>query len=162
MRFLFIVSLLFIVPELSFAKGSMELVDDLCQGEVSAGCLKRQHGSSYQEYDLERVIDGDTIVASGLKIRLWGIDTPEKEEPYSLAAKMLLESLLKEGELTCKFIEEDRYKRAVMHCLIDDLDVGSMMVQAGVARDYSRYSGDYYQYEEDRARSMKRGIWNNE
>lgn len=105
MRFLFIVSLLFIVPELSFAKGSMELVDDLCQGEVSAGCLKRQHGSTYQEYDLER---------------------------------------------------------AVMHCLIDDLDVGSMMVQAGVARDYSRYSGDYYQYEEDRARSMKRGIWNNE
>jgi endonuclease YncB( thermonuclease family) len=46
-----------------------------------------------------------------------------------------------------------------MHCLIDDLDIGSMMVQTGMARDYSKYSGDYYQYEEDAAKEAGRGIW---
>jgi endonuclease YncB( thermonuclease family) len=110
---------------------------------------------------LERVIDGDTIVASGKKVRLWGINAPEKKKPFFMAAKMLLESLLNDGQLTCKFIEKDRYNRDVMHCLINGLDVGSMMVQAGMAKDYSKYSGDFYQYEEDLAKSKERGIWSN-
>ncbi len=117
--------------------------------------------SFHNPLTLERVIDGDTIVASGRKIRLWGINAPEKKKPYFMAAKMLLESLLNDGRLTCKFIEKDRYNRDVMHCLIDSLDIGSMMVQAGLAKDYSKYSGDYYQYEEDLAKSKKRGIWSN-
>jgi len=108
---------------------------------------------------LERVIDGDTIVASGRTIRLWGIDTPEKDEPFFLAAKFFLETLLDEGELRCKFIEKDRYQRSVMHCTVEGRDIGSLMVQMGMAKDYSRYSGDYYQYEEDLAKKEKRGIW---
>ena len=46
-----------------------------------------------------------------------------------------------------------------MHCTSDGNDVGSMMVQMGMAWDYSKYSGDYYQFEEDLARKEKRGIW---
>ena len=111
-------------------------------------------------YSLDYVIDGDTIVADGIRIRLWGIDAPEKKETYFLPSKMLLESMLKTGELKCKFIEKDRYQRHVMHCTIDGLDIGSMMVQVGMAKDYSKYSGDYYQYEEDLAKSKKIGIWN--
>lgn len=114
---------------------------------------------SYKIYKLERVIDGDTIVASGKKIRLWGIDTPEENEPQFLVAKMLLGSLISKGELSCKFVAQDRYKRDVMHCLIDRLDVGSMMVRAGMARDYKKYSGNYYSYEEGIAKSEKIGIW---
>jgi len=117
--------------------------------------------SFHNSLTLERVIDGDTIVASGKKIRLWGINAPEKKAPFFMPAKILLESLLNDGRLTCKFIEKDRYNRDVMHCLIGGLDVGSMMVQAGMAKDYSMYSGDYYQHEEDLAKSKKRGMWNN-
>ena len=130
-----------------------------CADLLDAECIKANSAEPYRVMILERVIDGDTIVASGQKIRLWGIDTPEKDEPHFLAAKMLLESLLKDGELSCKFIEEDRYQRSVMHCLIDGLDIGSMMVRVGMAKDYSRYSGDYYQYEENLAKSEKLGIW---
>tara|TARA_R110002095_G_scaffold215233_1_gene208868 strand:- start:335 stop:916 length:582 start_codon:yes stop_codon:yes gene_type:complete len=115
--------------------------------------------SFHKAMTLDYVIDGDTIVADGKKIRLWGINTPEKNNPYFLIAKMLLESFLSEGELKCKFIEKDRYKRDVMHCLIDGRDIGSMMVQTGMAKDYSKYSGDYYQYEEDLAKAKKMGIW---
>jgi endonuclease YncB( thermonuclease family) len=108
---------------------------------------------------LERVIDGDTIVASGKKIRLWGINTPEKGDPLFDVARMFLEALLKEGTLSCKFIEEDRYKRNVMHCLIDNSDIGSMMVQMGMAEDYESYSGGYYQAEQELAKADRRGLW---
>jgi len=109
---------------------------------------------------LERVIDGDTIVASGRKIRLWGIDAPEADEDAGAVATMLLKSYLNTGEeLRCKFIEKDRYKRDVMHCLSDDRDVGSMMVQLGYAKDFTKYSGGYYQFEEDKAKESGRGIW---
>lgn len=115
--------------------------------------------SFHAEYTLERVIDGDTIVADGIKIRLWGIDAPEKKSDFYLPSKLLLESILSEGILRCKFIEKDRYQSYIMHCLIDDLDVGSMMVQVGMAKDYSKYSGDFYQYEEDQARAKRLGMW---
>ena len=114
---------------------------------------------TYRVKKVVKVIDGDTIEASGRTIRLWGIDTPEKGEPVYLAAKMFLESLISEGELRCKFIEKDRYSRDVMHCTIDGSDIGSMMVQTGLARDYSKYSGDYYQHEEDLANREHYGIW---
>ncbi len=113
----------------------------------------------YQTHKLERVIDGDTIVASGKTIRLWGIDAPENNTPYYLAAKLLLESLIQEGNLTCKAVEQDKYKRHVMHCLIEQLDIGPMMVLSGMAKNYSHYSGDYYLYEEKQAQTKKRGVW---
>ena len=44
--------------------------------------------------ELERVIDGDTFAGSRRKIRLWGIDAPEKDEPEYLAATLYLEVIL--------------------------------------------------------------------
>lgn len=129
---------------------------------VVAGASEAQKTGIEKVYDvlsLERVVDGDTIIASGRKIRLWGIDAPEKNEPHYLAAKLMLESLLDDGTLTCKFIEKDRYERDVMHCLVDHSDLGSMLVQVGVAKDYKRYSGGYYQHEQAIAQSKNLGVW---
>lgn len=115
----------------------------------------------YKVMQLQRVIDGDTFVASGKRIRMWGIDAPEKEHPSSWAATQLLKGFLEEGELTCKLVDVDRYERDVMHCLIDGLDVGSMMVQVGMAEDFTKYSGGYYRLEEEIAREKRVGIWRN-
>lgn len=112
-----------------------------------------------QPVRLERVVDGDTIVASGKKIRLWGINAPEKGQPLFNVATMYLKAILAEGGLACKFIEYDRYQRSVMHCSVSGADVGSMMVQMGMARDYTRYSGGFYQVEQAEARKFARGIW---
>ena len=148
MRIIIFISLLFIANP-AFSKDSHSLD------------AQREYTTNFHTiYNLDYVIDGDTIVADGIKIRLWGINAPEKKDVYFLPSKMLLESMLKTGELKCKFIEKDRYQRHVMHCTIDGLDIGSMMVQVGMAKDYSTYSNDYYQYEEDLAKSRKIGIWN--
>lgn len=115
--------------------------------------------TSSEKLNFERVIDGDTLVASGRKIRIWGIDAPEKNTPAYMASSWLLQSLVSGGDLTCKFIDLDKYKREVMHCLIDGLDIGAMMVKVGMAKDYKKYSGGYYQQEQSQAKAAKRGIW---
>ena len=122
-------------------------------------CLAKQAQGVFQPLKLERVIDGDTFVASGQKIRLWGIDTPEKGHPLYKVATLYLETILAEGGLTCKFIDTDRYQRAVMHCRVQGADIGAMMVQMGMARDYTKYSGGFYQREQREAQKKRRGLW---
>lgn len=108
---------------------------------------------------LERVIDGDTFVASGLKIRLWGVDAPEKNKPLFRNSTLALQYILESGALTCAQVDTDRYKRVVMQCASDGVDVGSLMVRAGFARDFGRYSKGFYAQEVDAAREAAQGLW---
>lgn len=62
------------------------------------------------------------------------------------------------GGKRCKFINADRYGRDVLHCQADGLDIGSLMVQMGMARDYPKYSSGYYAEEERLARDEGRGF----
>lgn len=109
----------------------------------------------------ERTIDGDTFVAGGRIIRVWGIDAPEKGDAAYRVSTWLLQSLVKDKILNCRFITFDKYKRSVMQCKSDDLDIGATMVKFGMARDYKKYSAGYYQPEEKEAKELKRGIWKN-
>lgn len=115
--------------------------------------------SVYTPMTLERIIDGDTFVASGKKIRLWGVDTPERKEPFYAEATKALELFLSNSELACQSIDVDRYQRQVMKCFASDADLGSLMVKAGWARDYKRYSKGFYQQEELFAKQSRLGIW---
>jgi len=112
-------------------------------------------------YAVERIIDGDTFVADGIKIRLWGIDAPEKDEEAWLTSTLYLETLLAQGRVDCKFKYQDRYKRDVMQCFVDGYDIASDMVKFGLARDYKSYSKGHYQFEEDFAKKKRVGIWKN-
>ena len=109
---------------------------------------------------LERVIDGDTFVASGLQIRLWGIDAPERGEPLYEYSRLILEQILQSGALSCAPVDRDRTARVVMHCRSDEADIGALMVRAGFARDHVRYSKGFYAEEQDAAQSAGAGLWN--
>ena len=142
----FLIVLFFLFPALAFAKDK--------QGEH-----KPPPAPIYEELELDRVIDGDTIVASKRKIRLWGIDAPEKDESlYEISSKALA-LFLETGKLHCKQIDVDRYQRDVMHCYSGDNDVGSLMVKSGFARDFTKYSGGFYKKEEEFAQKSKLGVW---
>lgn len=110
----------------------------------------------------ERTIDGDTFVAGGRIIRVWGIDAPEKGDVAYKVSSWLLQSLVQDKVLNCRFIYLDKYKRSVMQCKSGDLDVGATMVKFGMAKDYKKYSAGYYQPEEKEAKELKRGIWSDE
>ena len=113
----------------------------------------------YETLIYERVIDGDTFVASGRKIRMWGIDAPEKKHEMYAISKKGLELFLEKGRLTCKLIDVDRYQRDVMHCLSNHADIGAIMVKIGFAKAYKKYSGEFYAPEQRFAKEGKLGIW---
>jgi endonuclease YncB( thermonuclease family) len=111
-------------------------------------------GGQREPFKFEKVIDGATIVASGKTISLWGVKPIAATNPNSYAAKLYLETMLKTGALSCS--DEGRAGGLPqMHCYIDSADVGSLMVQMGMAM-----AGDpYYDVEQSYAQAQQRGVW---
>jgi endonuclease YncB( thermonuclease family) len=103
---------------------------------------------------LEKVIDGATIIASGETVALWGVKALDPAEPASFAANLYLQTMLGKGALRCEEKSAEGV-RHVMHCSIDGADVGSLMIQTGMARA----ADPYYQAEEAYARALRRGVW---
>lgn len=94
-----------------------------------------------------RVVDGDTLYLDGVetRIRLWGLDAPERGQPGGNAAKRALREIAHGERLRCKEVDIDRYGRIVGKCfLADGGDVAALMIESGKAREYVRYSGGYY------------------
>ena len=114
-------------------------------------------------FKLKRTSDGDTIVAlDDTRIRLWGIDTPERDQPYGNKAKKALESMLRRETLYLEIKNVDRYGRTVgVIFTADGDDVNLEMVCNGYAWWYERYAKeatDYKQCQKD-AQKNKRGLW---
>ena len=126
------------------------------------------------------VIDGDTIVINNLKVRLFGIDAPEKNqicmglsgESYNcgLSSTRFLKTFIDNStRVECSYKNLDRYGRIIGKCIshtkIENsnetvpFDINYEMVRNGRAVEYKRYSkGEYFEAEE-LAKKEKRGIW---
>jgi endonuclease YncB( thermonuclease family) len=111
-----------------------------------------------------RVIDGDTLDVGNRRIRLAGIDAPERAQqcrdaaqqpsPCGETARRTLADLVGQGSVTCAPIELDRYSRVIATCHLADADLGEVMVGAGQAVANGRYADV-----EREARVARRGIW---
>ncbi len=110
-----------------------------------------------------QVIDGDTIKVNGKKIRLFGIDAPEKNQICtknsnyyncgSTSTKFLKE-IIKNETIECTYKNLDRYGRILGICG----DINGKMVEFGHAVAYVRYSKKYLPLQK-KAKNEKRGIW---
>ena len=114
-----------------------------------------------------RVVDGDSLVVAGERIRLQGIDAPEMAQTCERGgaawrcgkwSARVLENAIAGVSVTCRAIETDRYGRTVATCRAGNVDLARHMVQAGAARAYTRYS-DRYVADEVRAKAAKVGLW---
>jgi endonuclease YncB( thermonuclease family) len=117
------------------------------------------------------VIDGDTIEIHGKRVRISGIDAPERRQECAdgsgksyrcgqVAAAALDLFLLEARPATCQILGRDRYKRFVGRCRrADGIDVGSWMVRGGHALDWPRYSKGIYRLDEIAAESSGSGVW---
>ncbi len=116
-----------------------------------------------------RVIDGDTIEISGERIRLEGIDTPEKwqkcrdergsEYRCGQDATDALRRLIGYSPVRCELEPgRDRYGRLIGFCFTaSGTDINGWLVREGLALAYRQYSRRYV-YEEERAQRGKRGM----
>ena len=92
--------------------------------------------------DSLRVVDGDTIVLNGEKIRFSGIDTPELKQTCmnddekvfcGKFAKMLLIKKIGNQTPECKREGKDVYKRTLAECFINDESLSAYLVRSGYA-----------------------------
>ena len=114
------------------------------------------------------VTDGDTIKVFNaeqgqVKIRLYGIDTPEKGQPYGKAAGKYLASLIAGAIVEVESVTTDRYGRTVGIVSSSEANINQEMVQAGFAWVYKRYCDkpfcDYWLALENEAKQDKNGLW---
>ena len=111
-----------------------------------------------------QVIDGDTIKINGKKIRLFGIDAPEKNQICSkknsnfyncgLTSTKFLKKIIKNEKIECTYKNLDRYGRILGICG----DINGKMVEFGHAVAYLKYSKKYLSLQK-KAKNEKRGIW---
>lgn len=111
------------------------------------------------------VSDGDTIkvLHNGLpvKVRLYGIDCPEKGQDYGNRAKQFTSNLVFGKQVTIREIENDRYGRSVCWVWTDDVNVNKELLRSGLAwwyKKYAPYRFDLFRLELI-ARQNKSGIW---
>jgi endonuclease YncB( thermonuclease family) len=117
------------------------------------------------------VADGDTITlldADRLqhRIRLDGIDAPEKAQPFGDRSRQSLRELAHDHAAVAHCPKTDKYGRRVCRVLIDGKDVGLEQVRRGMAWHFKRYENEQapsdrhaYAEAEDGARAERRGLW---
>ena len=114
-----------------------------------------------------KIVDGDTIVLNGEKIRFSGIDTPElkqtciyknQEVICGVFAKMLLIEKIGNKTPVCISEGKDIYKRTLAECFIDGESLSSFLVRSGYAFAYRKYSKKFIE-DEEFARANKLGLW---
>jgi len=117
------------------------------------------------------VADGDTItVLDGgkvqHKIRLSGIDAPEKKQAFGNRSKESLSDLAFDKMVDVETSKRDRYGRQIGKVLVNGRDANMVQLERGMAWFYRKYQGEQspndrrlYEAAENAARSEKRGLW---
>jgi endonuclease YncB( thermonuclease family) len=117
------------------------------------------------------VADGDTITvldASNTqhKIRLSGIDAPEKRQAFGTVSKQYLANMVFNKSVIVSWQNNDRYGRILGKVLVDDVDVNLEQIKAGIAWFYRQYQkqqpiqdqADYATAEQE-AKANRLGLW---
>ena len=117
-----------------------------------------------------KVADGDTITILNsrnkqIKIRLYGIDAPEKAQDFGNVSKEYLANLVAGKNIDIMVIDTDRYGRYVGRINIDGKEVAEEMIKSGLAWLYTSYCkiSECKQWKEleTQAKAAKIGLWSN-
>ena len=128
------------------------------------------------------VTDGDTITVMDAqrephKVRLAGIDAPEKNQPFGQRAKDSLSTLVFGKDVEVRWHKHDRYDRLVGKVMVAapdcrgnscprTLDAGLAQITVGLAWWYQKYAKEQsvedahrYEFAEQEARAKHAGLW---
>lgn len=117
------------------------------------------------------VADGDTVTVLDAdkvqhKIRLSGIDAPEKKQPFGQRSKESLSDLVFNKTVMVDTDKKDRYGREVGKILVGGIDANLEQVTRGFAWHYKTYEREQsandrrlYDFAENEAKTARRGLW---
>lgn len=143
----------------------------LCAGLASGVLFVSSAWSETIHGKVVAITDGDTITVLDAqrvqhKIRLAGIDAPEKKQAFGQRAKEHISSLVFSRTVDVEAEKKDQYKRTVGKVIVDGQDVNLAMVVAGLAWHYKQYEREQsasdrllYSSAESESRQARRGLW---
>ncbi|MEN3111347.1 thermonuclease family protein [Uliginosibacterium paludis] len=116
------------------------------------------------------VSDGDTLSVmrrgTAVKVRIAGIDAPERNQPWGQQSKQALASTVFGRTVEIDQRKKDRYGRTLGRVLIGGEDVGLQLIRKGFAWHYRQYARDQpateaqqYAHAEKQARAHRAGLW---
>jgi len=106
---------------------------------ILSGCSEKEGRQKIEGSLVERIIDGDTLaLANGEKVRLVGINAPEKNEPCWEEAKKRLEELVLGKSVLLKrdVSDRDKYGRLVRMVYSEGKLVNLILVEEGLALSF--------------------------
>lgn len=118
------------------------------------------------------IADGDTLTIldeanTQHKIRLAGIDAPEKAQPFGQKSKQTLSDCAYGKQALIEYDKKDRYGRTVGKVIVNDSDCNLRQIGLGMAWHYKKYADEQpandretYSMMESAARTTRRGLWN--
>lgn len=122
--------------------------------------------SSNGIFEVSQIIDGDTIrLSTGEKVRLIGINAPERDQPYYDAATQKLIELIGDNRITLKkdVTDKDQYGRLLRYVYANDTFLNLEMVKQGYAISYpfppNTKHLDNFEVAQEEARNSQIGIW---
>ncbi|MBF0193496.1 MAG: thermonuclease family protein [Magnetococcales bacterium] len=111
------------------------------------------------------VQDGDSLIikkgSKNIRVRLQGIDAPEKGQPFAQKAKYAAIKMAKNRNVRVMVKERDKYGRTVAKVILPDgRNLSYTMVEKGLAWRHVRYGKDpHLKTLETKARKKGVGIW---
>jgi len=113
-----------------------------------------------------KVLDGDTydVLLPGnktLRVRMEGIDAPERGMPFYRVSKNYLKSLCANKAVTVRITNKDQYDRYVGFTYLEDgTELSHAMIEAGLAWHFKKYNSDSdLSNLETEAKKLKKGLW---
>ena len=111
------------------------------------------------------VVDGDTVEvlispARRVRIRLHGVDTPERKEPFSDRARTFTRVLMFGRSVTVVGKDVDRYDRLVARIAVNNVDASESIIAAGLGCTFRQYATEpALELALTRARNSQQGFW---
>ena len=141
---------------------------------LACGCNSPEGGNELAELNLVKqsreglvvkIVDGDTydVIRNGIqtRVRMDGIDAPERGMDYYKVSKDYLGSLCMNKKIRLQVSKKDRYGRLIAKTYLPDgREAGQELVKAGMAWHFKKYSSDATLARLEReARAARRGLW---
>lgn len=134
-------------------------------------CIAMSLNAATLQGKVVSVADGDTVTVldsqkTQYKIRLQGIDAPERAQAFGNKSKQSLHEMVHGKQVTVDYQKKDKYGRVVGKILLNNTDVCLEQLKRGMAWHYKQYANEQpkedqetYSLAEQQAKTELKGLW---
>lgn len=141
----------FLIVSLIFLFTSSSIIIQKTQQKITGNVVKIVDGDTFD------LLTQDTVK---IRIRLNGIDCPERKQDYYQVCKDALSQYIFGKKVTLVIHGKDRWKRTLADVYVNNESINHKMIKNGFAWHFKKYSKDKKLAQaEEYARKKKMGLW---